>query len=58
MQSDGNSFGGYIVLDSFNNASGDEYNIVEQIYVNKYVRIFIMMILDLHNIIGKCILTF
>ena len=53
MQSDGNSF----VLNSFNKASRDEDNILDQVYKSKYVRIFIMMILILYNIILKCILT-
>ena len=44
MQSDGNSFAGDVVLESFNKASQDEDNILDQIYKSKYVRIFIMMI--------------
>ena len=32
MQSDGNSFCGDVVLDSFNKASRDEDNILDQIY--------------------------
>ena len=50
MQSDGNSFCGDVVSDSFNKASGDEDNILDQIYKSKYVRIIIMMILILYNI--------
>ena len=57
MQSDGNIFCGDVVLDSFNEASRDEDNILDQVYKSKYVRIFIMMILILYNIIRKCILT-
>ena len=57
MQSDGNSFGGDVVLNSFNKVSRDEDNILDQGYKSKYVRIFIMMILILNNIIRKCILT-
>ena len=56
MQSDRNSFCGDIVLDSFNKASGDENNILHKIYESIYVRIFIMMILIVHNIIQKYIL--
>ena len=44
MQSDGNSFCGDVVLDSFNNASRDEDNILDQIYASKYVRIIFMVI--------------
>ena len=43
MQSDGISFRGDVVLDSFNRAYWDEDTILEQIYKSKYVRIFIMM---------------
>ena len=57
MQSDGNSFGGDVVLNSFNKASWDEDNILDQVYKSKYVRIFNMMIWILYNIIRKCILT-
>ena len=57
MQSDGNSYCGYVVSDRFNKASRDEDNILEQIYKSKYVRIIIFMILILYNIIQKCILT-
>ena len=56
MQSDGNSFSGDVVLNSFNKASWDEDNILYPVYKSKYVRIFIM-ILNLYNIIRKCILT-
>ena len=58
LQSDGNSFSGDVVSDSFNKTSLDEYSILDQIYKSaKYVHIIIMMILDLYNIIQKCILT-
>ena len=57
MKSDGNSFCGDVVLDSFNKASRDEDNTLDQEYKSKYVRIFIMMILILFNIIRKCVLT-
>ena len=45
MQSDRNSSCGDVVLDSFNKASWDEDNILEQIYRRKYVQIIFMMIL-------------
>ena len=35
-----------VILDSINNASRDEENIVDQIYKNIYVWIFNMMILN------------
>ena len=57
MQSDGNSFCGDVVLNSFDKASRDKDNILDQVYKSKYVRISIMMILILYNIIRKCILT-
>ena len=57
MQSDGNSFYGDVVSDSFNKTSWDEDNIADQIAKGIYVRIFIMMILILYNIIRKCILV-
>ena len=38
MQSDENSFCGYVVLDSFNKAFWDEDNILVQINISKYVR--------------------
>ena len=58
MQSDGNIFGGDVVLDSLNKASQNEDNIFDQIYItSKYVRNIITMILILYNIIRKCILT-
>ena len=44
MQSDGNSFCGDVVSNSFNKASRDEDNILDQVYESKYVLIFIMMI--------------
>ena len=47
MQSDGKSFCGDVVLNSFNKASRDKDNILDQVYKSKYVRIFIMMILIL-----------
>ena len=37
MQSYGNSFSGDIVLESFNKASRDEENILDQIYESKCV---------------------
>ena len=57
MQSDGNSFCGDVVLDSFNKTSRDEDNNIKQMYKSKYVFIIIFMILILFNIIRKCILT-
>ena len=39
MQSDGNIFSGDFVLDSFNKASRDVDNILDQIYRSKCVRI-------------------
>ena len=57
MQSDGNSFGGDVVLDSFNKKFRDGDNIQDHIYTSKYVRIIIMMIFILYNILRKCILT-
>ena len=57
MQSDGNSFGGHVVLNSLKKASRDEENILDQVYESKYVRIFIIMILILYDIIRKCIQT-
>ena len=57
MQSDGNSFGGDVVLDSFNKTFRDEDNILDQIYKSEYVRIIIMMILILYKMIRKCIIT-
>ena len=57
MQSDGNSFCGDVVSDSFNKTSRDEDNILDQILKRKCVRISIRMILILFNIIWKCILT-
>ena len=52
-----NSFWGYVVLETFNNVSRDEDNILDQIYIKQIVRIYIMMIFDFHNIIRQCILT-
>ena len=57
MQSDWNGFYGDVILDSFDKASRDEDNILDQIYNSKYVRIIIMMTLILYNIIQKCLLT-
>ena len=45
MQSDGNSFCGDVVLDSFNIANKDEDNILDKMFQSKYVWINIMMIL-------------
>ena len=41
MQSDGQSFGKDVVLNSFNKASRDEENILDQVYERKYVRILL-----------------
>ena len=57
MQSDGNSFGGNVVSGSLTRTLLDEYNILNQIYDIKYVRIIIMMFLIRYNIIRKYILT-
>ena len=57
MQSDGNSFYGDVVSSSFNKKYQDEITFSDQVYLIKYVRIIIMMILILCNIIRKCILT-
>ena len=53
MHSDGNSFGGDVVLDSFNKASRDEDNILDQQFKSRNDQIFIMMILIIYNIIRK-----
>ena len=53
---DENSFGGDVVLDSFNKATQEEDNILEKVYHSKYVRI-ILMILILYKIIRKCLLS-
>ena len=53
MQSDGNSLCGDVILNSFNKASRDEDNILDQVYESKYVRICIMMILIFFKIIRK-----
>ena len=45
MQSDRNSFCGYVVSESFNKTSRKEDNILAQIYQINYVWIIIMMIL-------------
>ena len=59
MHSDGNSFCGDVVLNSFNKAFRVEDNILDQVYESKYVRIIIMMIfiIYIYNIIRKCKLT-
>ena len=44
MQSDGSSFCGNIISDSFNMTSQDEDNNLDQMYQSKYVRIIIMLI--------------
>ena len=49
MQSDWNSF--------WKMSSRDEDKFLDQIYISKYVRIIIMMILILYNIMRKCILA-
>ena len=41
MQSDGNSFYGVVVSDSFNKTSRDEDNILDQISKSRYVGIII-----------------
>ena len=46
MQSDGNSFGGDVVSDSFNKTLWDEEIILDQIYKIQNVRIIIMLILN------------
>ena len=56
MQSDRNSISGDVVLDG-NRVYLDEFNILDQIYKSKYVRIIFMMIFILYNIIQKCLLT-
>ena len=53
MQSDGNVICVEVVLVSFNKASRDENNILDQMHKSKYVRIFIMMILIFLNIFSK-----
>ena len=55
MQSDGNSFYGDVVLDSFNEIFLDEDNILDPIYKIECVQIIIMMILFFYNMIRKCI---
>ena len=51
MQSDGNSFCGDVVLDSFNMSSREKDNILYQCtYKNKFDRNIITIILSLHNI--------
>ena len=51
MQSDGNSYCGNVVLNSFNKESRNEDNILDQIYKSKYFRIIFMMFYILYNII-------
>ena len=41
MKSDGNSFNWDVVLDSFDEASRDEENILDQIYKSKYSNYFL-----------------
>ena len=43
MQSDGNSFCGDVISDTFNKASRDEDNILELIYKKKYVYVIFML---------------
>ena len=57
MQSDGNSFCGDVVSESFDKTSQDEDKILDQIYKSKYFRIIIVMISIPYNIMRKCILT-
>ena len=56
MQSDGNSFGGDAVLDSFNKAIRDEDNILVQVYKSKYVRIFITTVALKPNFLSSFLL--
>ena len=56
LKSDGNSFYVDVVSDSFNKASTDEDNILEQTYRRRYARIFIMKILNFKSDGAKCIL--
>ena len=46
-----------VVLNSFNTIYRDEDSILDQTYQNKYVFIFTMMNLNLHNILRKYIIT-
>ena len=48
MQSDGNSFYGDVVSESFKKTSRDVDKILDQTYKSKYIRIIIMMILILY----------
>ena len=57
MQSDGNSFCGDFVSNSFNKTFRNKDNISDQIYRSKYVRILIVMVLILYKVIRKCIIT-
>ena len=56
MQSDGDSFCEDVVLDSLNEASRDEDNILDQIYKSKSVHISIMMFLIHYKNLQKSIL--
>ena len=56
MQSDCNSFCGDVVFDTFNKASRNEENILDQMYISKYLRIISYGTLILYNIIRKCTL--
>ena len=49
-QSYANSFWGDVVLDTFNNVSRDEDNILDQIYKKQICPNFILMIFDFHNL--------
>ena len=51
---DGNSISRDVVLDSFNRAYLDEFNILDQIYESKYVRNIFILILILYDIRQKC----
>ena len=54
MQSDGNNFGGDVILDSFYITYRDEDSSLDQ---KQNVRNFIMMIFIFYNKIRKCIIT-
>ena len=58
MQSDGNSFCGHVVLNSFNKACRVEDNILDQIYKRQICLDFYYADVTFLNISGKCILTF
>ena len=55
VQSDGNSFCGDVVLDSFNMAYRDKNSILDQNMKSKYFGIFIMKILNFKSDGGNCI---